>query len=293
VSAAPPPNPAFRFVRLGQKRRPLRDLYYSLLNTSWLHLIGLIVVGFIVANAVFACLFLLGGDSIEGARPGNFADAFFFSVQTMATIGYGKWAPRTNLAHFVVTTEAFCGLLGFATATGLLFAKFSRPTARVMFTRKIVISTFEGKPALMFRMANERVNQIVEATCNLAMLKDEVTSDGHEIRRVHDIHLMRHRSPIFTLSWTAVHIIDDKSPLYGMDAQGCKNVEAMFIATFTGLDEVFSQTVHARYTWFNTDLEWASRYADMFITLPDGRDAIDYTKFDVVIKDADRSARSA
>ena len=288
MSAAPPPNPAFRFVRIGAKRRPLSDLYYSLLATSWWHLIGLIILGFIAANAIFAGLFVLGGDSIEGARPGNFADAFFFSVQTMATIGYGKWAPRTEFAHLVVTTEAFSGLLGFATATGLLFAKFSRPSARVMFTRKMVITTFEGKPALMFRMANERFNQIVEAQCNLAMLKDEVTSDGHEIRRVHDVHLMRQRSPVFTLSWTAVHIIDERSPLHGLDAQGCKNVEAMFIATFTGLDEVFSQTVHTRYTWLNTDLEWSSRFADMFITLPDGRDAIDYTKFDVVIRDAER-----
>jgi inward rectifier potassium channel len=295
VSAAPsPPNPAFRFVRLGRRRRPLGDLYHFLLTISWSRLIGLIVVGFVAANAVFAALYLFGGpDTIEGAQPGSFADAFFFSVQTMATIGYGKMGPHTPYAHVIVTTEAFVGLLGFATATGLLFSKFSRPTARVMFSRNVVMTTWEGEPALMFRMANERVNQIVEAQCNVAVLKDEITSDGHEVRRVHDLPLMRQRSPVFSLSWTAVHVIGKHSPLHGLDAAALEKIDAFFVVTFTGIDETFSQTVHARYGWTWDQVIWNARMADIFTTLPDGRDAIDYTKFHDVIKDADRLARSA
>jgi len=281
-------------VRLGRRRRPLGDLYHYLLTISWSQLIGLIVVGFIAANALFAALFLLGGsDSIEGAQPGSFIDAFFFSVQTMATIGYGKMGPHTAYAHVIVTTEAFVGLLGFATATGLLFSKFSRPTARVMFSRYMVMTTWEGEPALMFRMANERANQIVEAQCNVAVLKDEVTSDGHEVRRVHDLPLMRQRSPVFSLSWTAVHVIGKHSPLHGADPAALQKADAIFVVTFTGIDETFSQTVHARHSWTHDQVIWNARLADIFITLPDGRDAIDYTKFHDVIKDADRSAGNA
>jgi inward rectifier potassium channel len=280
-------------VRLGARKRPLGDLYHLLLTISWSRLIGLIVIGFIVANAAFAALYLAAGDAIEGARTGNFLDAFFFSVQTMATIGYGKMVPHTTLANVVVSTEAFCGLLGFATATGLLFAKFSRPTARVMFTRSMVVTTWEGQPALMFRMANQRVNQIVEAHCNLALLRDEITSDGHEIRRLHDLPLMRQRSPMFSLSWTAIHIIGPGSPLHGANAETLKKIDAMFIVTFTGIDEVFSQTVHARYTWEHGQVAWNARFADLFRTLPDGREAIDYSRFDELVRDADRLARSA
>ena len=293
MSAAPPPNPTFRFVRIGQRRRPLGDLYHFLVSISWARLIGLIVLGFVGANAVFAALFLLRPGSIEGARAGSFVDAFFFSVQTMATIGYGSMSPHTMYAHVVVTAEAFCGLLGFATATGLLFSKFSRPTARVMFSKSMVVTTWEGTPALMFRMANERRNQIVEATCNVAVLMDEVTSDGHEVRRVHDLALMRHRSPVFSLSWSAVHVIGPHSPLAGADAARLQKVDAMFVVTFTGIDETFSQTVHARYAWTHEQVVWNARLRDIFITLPDGRDAIDYRNFHEVVRDADRSAGSA
>src|SRR5262249_1822670 len=217
----------------------------------------------------------------------------FFSVQTMATIGYGKMGPHTAYAHIIVTTEAFVGLLGFATATGLLFSKFSRPTARVMFSRNIVMTTWEGQPALMFRMANERVNQILEAQCNVAVLKDEITSDGHEVRRVHDVPLMRQRSPMFSLSWTAVHIIGPHSPLHGADRGALDKVDAMFVVTFTGIDETFSQTVHSRYTWRPEQRIWNARFVDIFPALPDGRAAIDYAKFHDVIKDADRSVGNA
>ena len=157
----------------------------------------------------------------------------------------------------------------------------------------MVLTTWEGQPALMFRMANERVNQIVEAQCNLAILKDEVTSDGHEVRRVHDIPLMRQRSPVFSLSWTAVHIIGPHSPLHGATPESLAKIDAMFIVTFTGIDETFSQTVHARYAWTHDLVVWNARMRDIFVTLPDGRDAIDYRNFHEVTKDADRSERSA
>ncbi|HYQ82134.1 MAG TPA: ion channel, partial [Anaeromyxobacteraceae bacterium] len=150
-------------VAIGIPRHPGKDLYHYLLTASWRKLIGLVVAAYVGANAAFACAYLALGDVIENARPGDFWDAFFFSVQTMATIGYGKMAPRTLAANALVAAEALVGMMGLAVVTGLVFAKFSRPTARVLFSRVAVVAPYEKVPSLMFRMGNERVNQIVEA----------------------------------------------------------------------------------------------------------------------------------
>src|SRR5208337_4984173 len=157
-----------------------------------------------LANAAFALVYVLGGDSIENARPGSFTDAFFFSVQTMATIGFGKMVPRTGLANVLVTLESLVGLLGLAIATGLVFAKFSRPTARVLFSRVAVISPWDGVRSLMFRMANERDNRIIEAQVHVVLMRNEATAENVLVRRVHDLALLRHNNPSFALSWTAI-----------------------------------------------------------------------------------------
>lgn len=156
-------------VRIGAPNSLVGDLYHFLLIASWPRLLALFVLSYLGANAVFAGLYVLGGDSIEGARPGSFADAFFFSVQTMATIGYGHLVPRTLWAQVLVTAESFVGLMGLALATGMVFAKFSRPTARVLFSRSAVITARDGVPCLMFRMANQRGNQIVEARIHVVL----------------------------------------------------------------------------------------------------------------------------
>jgi inward rectifier potassium channel len=277
-------------VSIGLRNTPLRDLYHSLLTTTWSQFFGLVLAAYLGANLIFASGYLAIGDGIEEARPGNFSDAFFFSVQTMATIGYGKMAPRGLEANLLVTLEALVGLLGLALVTGLVFAKFSRPTARVLFSRNAVITTFDGVPSLLFRMANERGNQIAEAQAHLVLLRTERTPEGEEVRRVHDLRLRRSQSAFFAFTWLVVHPITPDSPLFGETAETMQEKDLDLVASVTGLDETLSQSVHARHSWSVEQILWRHRFVDVLATLPDGRRAIDYRKFHEVEPDDPRPA---
>jgi inward rectifier potassium channel len=228
---------------------------------------------------VFAVLYMLDPNGLENARPTSFLDHFFFSVQTMVTIGYGKMVPHTIYANALVTAEALVGMLSMAMAAGLMFAKFSRPTARVVFSRALIVTPRDGVPALVLRMANERANQIVEATLRLVMLRDEVTVEGERIRRIVDLPLHRPQTAVFALSWTAYHPITPQSPLYGMTEEKLRTSGIEVLASFIGTDETFSQTVHARHTWFADEVVFGGRFADMFERLPDGKVILDYQHF--------------
>jgi len=203
-------------VALGLRAHPLRDVYLWLLASTWRRFFALVLAAYLGANAVFALGYLALGDAIEEARPGHFGDAFFFSVQTMATIGYGKMAPRGIGANALVTVEALVGLLGLALVTGVVFAKFSRPTARVRFSAVAVVTPFDGVPSLLFRMGNERGNQIAEAAVHLVLMREERTVEGEAVRRAHELRLRRDRSAFFALTWTVVHPITPDSPLHGL-----------------------------------------------------------------------------
>jgi inward rectifier potassium channel len=277
------PGSGREVLSIGLRTSPLRDVYHSLLTTTWTQFFALVLVVYLGANLVFACGYLAIGDGIEEARPGNFADAFFFSVQTMATIGYGKMAPRGIRANLLVTLEALVGLLGLALVTGLVFAKFSRPTARVLFSRHAVITTFDGVPSLLFRMANERGNQIAEAQAHLVLLRTERTPEGEEVRRVHDLRLRRSQSAFFALTWLVVHPITPDSPLHGETAESLREKDLDLVASVTGLDETLSQSIHARHAWSAEQILWRHRFADVLVRLPDGRRAIDYRKFHEVL----------
>ena len=269
--------------RVGIRRALTRDLYHLLLATTWPRLLALLLTLYLAGNCVFALGYLAGRDAIDNARPGSFSDAFFFSVQTMATIGYGKLAPRSLFAHALVTLETFVGLLGVAMTTGLIFAKFSRPTARVLFSRVAVVRPWNGIPSLMFRMANQRTNQIVEAELHVVMARDETTAEGESIRRFHDLELTRRQNAIFALSWTAVHTITERSPLYGASPESLAAAGAEIVVSLIGTDETFSQTVHARYSYVADEIVWNARFVDIISQLPDGRRRIDYTRFHTVI----------
>jgi inward rectifier potassium channel len=265
--------------RIGLRRRYWTDLYHFLLNLGWLRLVGVIVLLYVLINVMFASVYVAADDAIENARPGSFRDAFFFSVQTMATIGYGKMVPRTLFADVMVTVEALTGMLYVTMVTGLLFAKFSRPTARVMFSRWAVITRREGVDSLMFRMANVRSNQIVEAQLRLVLARDERTAEGEAVRRFYDLKLVRERNAFFMLTWTAVHPLTADSPLHGCDAAKLKEQHAEIIASVMGLDDTFSQTVHARHSYTPDALVWGSRLVDILHRREDGRAVVDYTKF--------------
>jgi inward rectifier potassium channel len=242
-------------------------------------LLTLVVAVFFLSNALFALAYLLNG-GIENARPGSYADVYFFSVETMATIGYGKMAPVTFLAHLLMSIEALCGLLGFAVVTGLIFAKFSRPTARVRFSNCAVIARRDGVPCLMFRMVNVRTNQIVEAQIHAVLARIERTTEGEEVRRFYDLELTRSRNAIFGFSWTAVHPIVPGSPLYGLSPQSLTATMTWVVASLTGLDETLSQTVHARMYYGDEDIRWGARLVDIIVRTSDGGFAIDMSKFD-------------
>jgi len=272
-------------VAIGLSTRPLHDLYHWLLTSTWRRFFLLVLLAYLGANALFALGYLALGDAIEEARPGSFSDAFFFSIQTMATIGYGKMAPHGLGANLLVTVEALVGLLGLALVTGLVFAKFARPTARVLFSRVAVVTVFDGVPSLLVRMANERGNQIVEAQVHLVLLRTETTREGEELRRVYDLHLRRNRSPFFALTWTAIHPITPDSPLYGETAESLRAKEVDLVVSLTGFDEALSQTVHARHGYTPGEVLFGCRFADVLTWLPDGRRAIDYRKFHDAVPD--------
>ncbi len=273
------PSGALNVVHTGVGRHRLHDLYLLLLVSSWWRLLIVLVALFVATNSLFAVLYLIGADNIENARPGSFADAFFFSVQTMATIGYGKMAPHTLLANVLVTIESLVGLLGIALVTGLTFAKFSRPTARVVFSRVAVVTRRDGVRCLMFRMANQRGNQIVEARIHVVLALTETTEEGEVIRRLHDLQVPRAQNALFALSWTAIHPLTESSPLFHATPESLAGAEAEIIISLTGFDESFAQTVHARHSYVVSDIMWNARFVDILSRTPDGRRVVNYTHF--------------
>ncbi|HEY9301539.1 MAG TPA: ion channel [Phormidium sp.] len=272
-----------KILRKGSSHSHWRDPYHWLLTISWDKFVIVIIIVYTIANTIFALAYLAGGDCIANARPGSFADAFFFSVQTMASIGYGAMHPKTDYANMVVAIEALVGLMGLAMGTGLMFARFSRPTAKVLFSKVAVIAPYNGKPTLMFRTANERHNQIFEAEMHVSLVRDEVSIEGYVMRRFYDLKLVRNQTPIFALTWTGMHIIDETSPLYGETSETLHHSNIEIIVILTGIDETVAQTIHTRHSFLAEEILWNQRFVDILVTMPDGKRLIDYTRFNDVI----------
>jgi inward rectifier potassium channel len=265
--------------RIGLQSVGWRDGYHFLMTIPVPGLLVMLVSAYLAANAGFALLYLSFPGSIANARPGDFADAYFFSVQTMATIGYGALLPGNLAGNLIATGETVVGMLTVALSAGVVFARVSRPTARMMFSKVAVIAPRNGVPTLMFRVANQRRNQIVEARIHVAVLRREVTSEGEEVRRFHDLTLERARTPIFALSWTVLHAIDPKSPLFGATRASLEAEGAEIICSITGTDETFAQPVHARFRYGADDIRWNTRFVDIMRLWGDGRRTVDYTHF--------------
>ena len=266
-------------VRVGLSTRRFSDLYHRLLTMSWLRLIAVMSGSYMLLNMAFALLYWIDPHGLENAS-GSYIDAFFFSVQTMATImATARSVPHSVFANVMVTVEAFLGLMSLAMVTGLLFAKFSKPTARVLFSSVAVVSVRDGVESLMLRMANERGNQIVEAQLRLVLARNELTKEGERVRRFHDLSLLRDRNAIFALTWTAVHPITPVSPLWGQTPDSLREMQAEIISSVMGVDETFSQTVHARHSYVADELVWNARFVDILSIRDDGRRMVDYTKF--------------
>jgi len=260
----------------------LSDLYYWLLTTSRSCFAGAILGAYLGMNGVFALGYMMVG-GIENVRPWNFPDAFFFSVQTMATIGYGRMVPISNMANILVTAEAGLGLFGMAVAASLLFARFTRATAGVRFSKSAVITMFDGKPTFMFRIANKRESRINEAQVYMVVAQQRHTAEGYDYRRLFDLKPVRSFSPVFELSWTVMHVIDEESPFYGVTPLDMEDTLLAVSVVFSGNHEGFQQRVHARFTYTQAMIVWDRRFADLFVRGDDGNVIIDYAKFDELL----------
>jgi inward rectifier potassium channel len=255
------------------------DLYHAMNTITWGKFLLIAVAIYLSANVIFAGLYLLQPGAIGQAKPGDFGDAFFFSVQTMATIGYGKLTPDTVYANLLVTVQTVFAMLLLALTTGMMFARFSRPTARVLFSNKAIIGRYNGTPVLSFRMANERKNQILQAEVSVSVLRTEALLEGGTMRRFYEMKLLRSRTPIFALTFQVMHPIDEESPLFGMTAEDLAAEEAEFVILVTGIDATVSQTIHARFSYSHEDLVWDHRFADIFGYTEQGEMALDFRKF--------------
>jgi inward rectifier potassium channel len=269
-------------LRLEFPARWHNDLYHHTLVLSWWVFLLAGSGLYLALNLLFAGLYLLEPGSIANARAGSFADAFFFSIQTMATIGYGVMTPTGTYANIVMTLETMVSLTFAAVTTGVTFARFSRPTARVSFSRFVTVAPYNGVPTLTVRLSNSRRNQILEADVRVTLLRNVRSVEGHAMRRFYDMALSRGHTPIFALSFTVMHPIDEQSPLFGATPESLALEGAELLVTVTGIDETMSQTIHARTSYGSEDIRFGYRFVDMFGYTPGGQLVIDYGNFDTI-----------
>jgi inward rectifier potassium channel len=265
--------------------------YHLLLTISWPAFLGLLTAAYVGVNLVFAGLYLLCGPGALTAAAGDpgmgsFGRAFFFSVETFATIGYGNIVPVGPAANALVVAESLVGLLGVALATGIIFARFSRPRAQIRFSEHAVIAPYRGITAFEFRIVNERESQMIEVEAKV-LFSHLVEHHGRQVRRFDELALERRRVVFFPLSWTVVHPIDEKSPLRGLTAADLAACDAEFLILLTGTDETFSQTVHARSSYRANEVAWGARFSGIFNAIgPDGVQSIDVARLDEIVPSA-------
>lgn len=240
------------------------DFYHALVSMPWLSFLALFVTAFLLINALFGALYYAGDSAIGGLVTASYVEHFFFSVQTLATIGYGGKFPQTLYADVLVTIEAMIGLLGLGLFAAIAFAKLSIPKSQIIFSKVAVVAPFEGVPTLMFRVANERNNHIIGAEIELSMFIRKSTAEGLDLRRIFDLRLLRSRAPLLALTWLVFHPIDEKSPLWGYTPDALEQAEFALVATLKGLDETISQTVHAKHSYASGDIQWGQHFKDMF-----------------------------
>ena len=276
-----------QLVRLGQREIETlgfsqgfwNDLYHRSMDVSWPVFFGSAAALFVVLNAVFGFLYSLGHDPIANAAQNGPLAYFYFSIETLATVGYGDMHPQTNYGHLIATVEIFTGMSFLAVMTGLIFARFSRPRPRFEFANNPVITRYEGQQTLIIRMANARHNMIARANARLWIIRAERTKEGDQLRRFYELKLDRTDHPIFVLSWMLFHVIDKDSPLYRLTASDLTESDALLVLNVGGVDESSAQQLYARHVYSWRDIRWQHRYKDITSVSPQGRFLVDYTKF--------------
>lgn len=276
-----------RIVRLGSREVIAEglnlsfwtDISHRCMTASWPAFIAGAALVFVVFNAVFALLYWIGNQPVANVPGSAYIDYLYFSIETLSTAGYGDMHPQTHYGHFIAAVELFTGIFSMSLMTGLIFVRFARPNARLLFADHPVISGHGGRPTLMVRFANERHNIIGNATARLWLLRNEVSPEGQSFRRFYELPLERNEHPALALSWTLFHALDEQSPLYGLDAGDLDTAGVSLVVVVSGYDVVAAQTVHARKSYDHSDIRFGHRYADIFDNSDDGRIRIDYGRF--------------
>jgi inward rectifier potassium channel len=256
-----------------------QDLYHRMLTMRWPVFFSAAAALFLLLNTGFALLYELGDHAIANQSPAGFGGAFFFSVETLATVGYGDMHPRTVFGHLIATLEIFSGMSGIALVTGMIFARFSRPHARIIFASQVVVRPIDGVQTLLIRAANARQNVIVEAAAKLRLVRQEMSPEGFEIRKIYDLPMLREQHPIFALTWTLMHVIDASSPLFEADPDSLAAAHANLLLTIEGVDETTSQAMRARHAWSPSEIHWNYKYRDVLYNDAQGVSHVDYSVF--------------
>ncbi|MBV8093769.1 MAG: hypothetical protein JO110_11135 [Acetobacteraceae bacterium] len=272
---------AFQLAKKGVSRFDFRDPYHIAAGLSWRWFFVVLLAIDLAINVIFAAFYMVQPGSISGMRPGSFADAFFFSIETLATVGYGEMAPANPYGHVVAATEILCGLGFTAIATGLIFVRFSRPKARILYAEKAVVTRYKGKPTLMIRIGNGRLSLLVDASARLGALMNEET-EGTFFRRIHDLRLSRSTLPIFGLTWTLMHPIDEESPLYGHDSRSIVAGDIRLFLSVDARDPTLEAYVHDIKDYGPSEILFGARYSDAVSIDDRGQTIADLTRIHLV-----------
>jgi inward rectifier potassium channel len=264
------------FLKLNIEKWEWRDAYQWLLGLTWPQFAAFVGAIYISLNVLFAALYAIEGDCVAGMRTGSFLDAFFFSVQTLATVGYGNMYPSSLYGDMVTTIEILSGIFLLAVITGLIFIRFSRPTAHIVFSKSIVIAPLNGRPTLMLRIGNLHHCSMVEAEFRIAFNRDEPLVEGGDFRHFYNLKLQFDRLPTFPAALTLRHVIDEQSPLYGATPQMLEAARVVLIASVVGIDPVIPAAVQTQqdYTW--RDIRFGERFVEIYTDHGDGRLTVDY-----------------
>jgi inward rectifier potassium channel len=266
----------YEFLKINTGKREWRDAYHWILSLSWPQFAGLLSGAYVALNLVFAVLYEFSGDSIAEMPRGSFSAAFFFSVQTLATVGYGHMYPTTLYGNILTTIEIMVGMFGLAVMTGLIFVRFSRPSARIEFTRNLVIAPFNGQPTLMLRVANLRHHSMAEVEFKVMFMRNEEIKEGDEFRRFYPLKLHFDWLITFPVALTLLHTIDEQSPLYGMTAASLEATNARLVASVVGIETVIQAPVQSQkdYSW--RDIRFGERFVEIYTETGEGRLTVDY-----------------
>jgi inward rectifier potassium channel len=264
------------FVKLNASKFEWRDTYHVILNLSWPRFAAFLLTLYVLINLVFAGLYLLDGRSIAELPAGSFPHAFFFSVETLATVGYGHMYPESLYGHCVATVEIVIGMFGMAVITGLIFVRFSRPTAKILFSKCAVIAPFDGVPTLMLRVANLRHIPMTEAEFRVMFFRNERIQEDESVRRFYPLKLQFDRLIAFPVALTLRHVIDESSPLYGMTPESLRTCDARLMASIVCVDPVIPAPVQSATDYSCEDILWNRRFVEIYTETPDGRFSVDY-----------------